>query len=100
MEVPLFLAAEALAEEVASAEALVAVLVVVAAPEVVFNEHISRASVPYGCFLHQTAPRNFLICVKQTAELLACLAQKSLRKTHSLNRGTPPRYALAEGIEN
>ena len=38
---------------------------------------------PCGCFLHQTAPRNFLICAQQTAELLACLAQKSPRKTHS-----------------
>ena len=44
----------------------------------------SVASVPCGCFLHQTAPRNFLICVKRTADLLAWLAQKAPRKTHSL----------------
>ena len=42
VEVPLFLAAEALAEVAALAAALVAVLVVVAAPEVVFSEPISR----------------------------------------------------------
>ena len=40
MEVPLFLAAEALAEEVASAEALVAGLVVVAAQAVAFSERL------------------------------------------------------------
>ena len=48
------------------------------------GEHISVASVPYGCFLHHPSHRKFLICVKQTADLLAWLAQKAPRKTHSL----------------
>ena len=53
---------------------------------------------PCGCFLHQTAHSNFLICAEQTAELLACLAQKSLHKTHSLRAHIAPhllRYARA-----